>query len=65
LRFFFPDRRFHRGYRSFFEQPGAHRAHEKMLSHCLRSSKYCLGENSLLNDLHFPRASFIPIVKAM
>jgi len=63
--FFFPDRCFHRGCRSLFERPGAHRAHEKMLSHCPRTSNYCVGKNSSLNALHFPRAGFISIVESV
>jgi hypothetical protein len=63
--FFFPDRCFHRGGGSFFELPGADRAHEKMVSHCLGTSKCRVGKNSLLHNLHFPRASFIAIVKAV
>ena len=64
-RFLFPDRRFHRGRGSLFEPHGDYRAHEKMLSHCLRSSNCGLGQNFLLCKLHFPGASFIPIVEAV
>lgn len=60
----FPGRCFHRGCRSFFERPGAHRAHEKRLSHCPPSSKCRVGKNSPLSDLHFSRAGLIAIIEA-
>jgi hypothetical protein len=36
-----------------------------MLSHCPRTSNYCVGKNSPLNDLHFSRAGFIAIVETV